>query len=276
MENLFKIYQVDEKEVEKIHSSLNEAHQHDFEELIIGVKGKIEHFIDFKTHQYEAPFVCFVTRGKIHRVSPELLDGECFYWVLRFKSEFIPETSFNLYSNYHENANLQFKEGRCFDRLIIICNLIADEMRQEKPSLSIVRELLSSLFIMIEDERQKQEPDSLQLYKNQDTTFKNFLSILEENFRRPEGVAYYAEKLFMSARNLNTITQNILQQSVSEIIETRKLIEAKNLLLSTDKTVAEIGFELGYTDKAYFTSVFKKKAGQTPSEFREEMRRLIS
>ena len=112
--------------------------------------------------------------------------------------------------------------------------------------------------------------------KTQSVTFKNFLRILEENFKRPEGVDFYAEKLFMSSRNLNLICQDILQQSVSEIIETRKLIEAKNLLISTDKTISEIGFELGFKEKAYFTSVFKKKAGQTPSAFRDEMKRIIS
>jgi AraC family transcriptional regulator, transcriptional activator of pobA len=100
--------------------------------------------------------------------------------------------------------------------------------------------------------------------------------VLEENFRRPEGVDFYAEKLFMSARNLNLICRNILQKSVSEIIETRKLTEAKNLLMHTGKTVSEIGFELGYNEKAYFTNVFKKKTGQTPTEFRQEMKKLIS
>jgi AraC-like DNA-binding protein len=80
----------------------------------------------------------------------------------------------------------------------------------------------------------------------------------------------------MSARNLNLICHNILHKSVSEIIETRKLIEAKNLLISTNKTISEIGFELGYNEKAYFTTVFKKKSGQTPSEFREEITKLIS
>ena len=42
------------------------------------------------------------------------------------------------------------------------------------------------------------------------------------------------------------------------------------------KTISEIGFELGFKEKAYFTSVFKKKAGQTPSAFRDEMKRIIS
>ncbi|HEY8400448.1 MAG TPA: helix-turn-helix transcriptional regulator, partial [Cytophagaceae bacterium] len=75
---------------------------------------------------------------------------------------------------------------------------------------------------------------------------------------------------------LNTICQKIMGKSVSEIIELRKLIEAKNLLTYSDKTISEIGFELGYNEKAYFTNVFKKRTGQTPSEFREEMKKLIS
>ena len=102
-------------------------------------------------------------------------------------------------------------------------------------------------------------------------TFKNFLKVLEENFRRPLGVEFYAEKLFMSPRNLNIICQNILHQSVSEIINTRKLSEAKNLLAGTDKSISEIGFELGFNEKSYFTNVY----GQTPNEFRDEIRKLI-
>jgi AraC-like DNA-binding protein len=66
-----------------------------------------------------------------------------------------------------------------------------------------------------------------------------------------------------------------MHQSVSEIIETRKLLEAKNLLISTDKTIAEIGFELGFNEKTYFTRVFKKKAGMTPSDFRKEIKNQI-
>jgi AraC-like DNA-binding protein len=80
----------------------------------------------------------------------------------------------------------------------------------------------------------------------------------------------------MSSRNLNLICQNILQKSVSEMIETRKLTEAKNLLIHSDKTISEIGYDLGFNEKAYFSNVFKKKSGQTPSEFRDEMRKLIS
>jgi AraC-like DNA-binding protein len=157
-----------------------------------------------------------------------------------------------------------------------ICNMMDFEMRQAVPDFAIVRHLLAALFTMIESARKKSDQEETNLITTQNLTFKNFLNLLESNFRRPEGVDFYAEKLFMSSRNLNLICQNIMQKSVSELIETRKLIEAKNLLIHTDMNISEIGYELGYNEKAYFTNVFKKKSGQTPSEFREEMKKLIS
>jgi len=276
MEQLFNISRLGRTEVEELSSKYNEPHAHDYEELLIGMDGEIEHFIDFKAKRLPAPFISFVAQGKVHLVKPGIKDSKCDIWMLLFKSEFIPETTFQLYSYYHDHANIKMQSGQCFNRMVALCEMMFYEMQQTIPDYAVIRHLLNTLFTMIESERKKLEPDETSLQKTQNTTFKNFLKILEENFRRPEGVDFYAGKLFMSARNLNLICRNILQKSVSEIIETRKLIEAKNLLMHTDKTVSEIGFELGYNEKAYFTTVFKKKTGQTPTEFRGEMSKLIS
>ncbi|RPJ74508.1 MAG: AraC family transcriptional regulator [Alphaproteobacteria bacterium] len=275
MNQLFKIFKVDAADAQRISASPDEPHQHDYEELIIGVEGKLNHFIDFKSTIIEAPLISFVTKGKVHRVIPLLSKGNCNMWVLRFKSEFIAETIFQLYTIYHNNANLELQKGTCFNRLITICEIIDKEMQQSSPDLSIVRHLLSALFIMIESERKKIAASEENINSIQNETFKNFLIILEENFRRPLGVEFYAEKLFMSSRNLNLICQSIMNQSVSEIIDTRKLTEAKNLLATTNKSISEIGFELGFNEKSYFSNVFKKKSGQTPTEFREEIRKLV-
>lgn len=276
MNELFKIFNLNADAVKEIETAPNNPHRHDYEELIIGISGQLEHFIDFNSKTIPAPLVSFVTQGKVHRVKPQIRNGKCNMWVLRFKSEFIPETIFQLYSFYHDSANLTFRNNNGFRRLVRLCKMIFDEMQQPAPDLAVVRQLLSTLFVMIESERKKLELPEAGIRKTQSVTFKNFLRILEENFRRPEGVEFYAEKLFMTSRNLNLICQNILQQSVSEIIETRKLIEAKNLLVTTDKTISEIGFELGYNEKSYFTNVFRKKAGLTPSDFRNDMRKLVS
>lgn len=276
MKEIFKIFKLTVEDADKIQRSDNTPHNHDFEELIIGKEGQLEHFIDFRSQTIEAPFVSFVTQGKVHRISPLAKDGKCDIWVLRFKSEFIPQTTFQLYSSFHNNADLYLQHTTCFDRLDIICTLIYQEFLQPSPELSVMRELLSALLTMVESEKRKHEQHNDEFRKTQNATFKNFLLLLEEHYKKPEGVNFYAEKLFMSSRNLNLICQEIVHQSISEIIETRKLTEAKNLLITTKMGIAEIGYELGFKEKTYFTHVFKRKAGVTPSEFREEMSRLIS
>lgn len=276
MTELFKIFKLDIDAAKQIASSPNNPHFHDYEELLVGIEGQLEHFIDFTAARFDAPYISFVTKGKLHQAKPTIANGACSIWVMRFNSEFIPESTFRLYSYYHEHANLTLANDDCFRRMVVLCEMMNGEMQAPKPNLAIVRDLLKTLFTMIEGEREKQSAGAQPFPKTQNTTFRNFLRILEDNFRRPEGVDFYAEKLFMSSRNLNVICHNVLHKSVSEIIETRKLIEAQNLLIYTDKPVSDIGFELGYSEKAYFTSVFRKKIGRTPTEFRVAMESLVS
>lgn len=270
------MFKITTAESEKIMQSVNEPHAHDFEELIIGNKGQLEHFIDFQSKLIDAPFISFVTQGKIHRAKPLIKNGDCDMWVLRFKSEFIAETTFSLYASFHDKANISLQSNQCFEKLDTICKIIFDEYEQEAPDLAVIKQLLSALFTIIESERRKLNLDNDESKKIQSSTFKNFLRLLEEHYKESKDVNFYAEKLFMTSRNLNNICQSILQQSVSEIIETRKLTEAKNLLMTSDKNIAEIGYELGFNEKTYFTHAFKRKAGMTPTEFREEMKKLLS
>lgn len=155
----------------KIASHPDEPHNHDFEELIIVNKGQVEHFIDFEAKNYNAPLVSFVTKGKVHRVIPKPLNGECDIWAIRFKSEFVPESTFQLYSYYHNNATIVFEEGFCFERLLILCDLMYKETQQPTINYAIIRQLLSTMFTMIETERKKHNEDTIKI---QQTSFKKF------------------------------------------------------------------------------------------------------
>lgn len=49
-----------------------------------------------------------------------------------------------------------------------------------------------------------------------------------------------------------------------------KIEEAKRLLIDHNETVETVAYMLGYSDRAYFSRVFKRYAGQSPSEFKRE------
>jgi AraC family transcriptional regulator, transcriptional activator of pobA len=273
MNKQFRILEINEGLVQDIRSRTYDAHFHDFEELIIVTGGSLEHFIDFNVEVVTAPMACYVSMGKMHKLVPHTdLRG----WVINYKTEFIPDSKLNFYSNFFTSTNIPLTGGGCLNRFNNLCQIILDEYKQEFNDQATIRNLMSGLISMIDAERKRNIPVDSPGKATQSTTFNNFLKILEENFRRDAGVSFYAEKMNMSERNLNLICRNNFQKSVSEIIETRKLIEAKKLLLHTEKTVSEIGFELGYNEKSYFTRVFHTKMGITPTRFREMTRSLIS
>ncbi|MDR3706458.1 MAG: AraC family transcriptional regulator [Paludibacteraceae bacterium] len=273
MDKLFHIFELTEDLVKDIRARDYEAHLHDFEELIIVTRGSLVHFIDFEQEKANAPFFCYISMGKMHKLIPhEDLRG----WVINYKPEFMPDSKLSFYSNFFTSTNIPLSSASCINQYSNLCKLIEDGYKHEPVDYASLRNLLSGLISMIEAERKNNMPVETVARASQIETFNRFLKILEENFKQNEGVSFYAEKMNMSERNLNIISKNNFQKSVSEIIETRKLIEAKRLLLHTNKSVSEIGFELGYNEKSYFTRVFHNKMSITPSQFREMSQSIIS
>ncbi|MDP4239573.1 MAG: AraC family transcriptional regulator [Bacteroidota bacterium] len=273
MEKPFVIFKITKEFVDNIRAKQEGAHFHDFEELIIVTEGSLEHFIDFQEEVIKAPAVSYVSMGKMHKVvEHDDLRG----WVINYQNEFIPDSKLSFYSNFITSTSIPLSPNACTSRFVGLCEIIHAEYEHENPDLSTIRYLTTGLISMIEAERKRNISAENAVKGSQIATFNNFLRILEENFRRDEGVSFYADKMNMSERNLNIICKNNFQKSVSEIIETRKLIEAKNLLIHSAKSVSEIGYELGYNEKSYFTRVFRNKLSVTPTEFREMIREMFS
>ena len=50
----------------------------------------------------------------------------------------------------------------------------------------------------------------------------------------------------------------------------QRMIRAKELLLHTQKTISEIGNDVGYGDTSYFTRMFRKKYNSSPRDYRKQ------
>jgi AraC-like DNA-binding protein len=57
-----------------------------------------------------------------------------------------------------------------------------------------------------------------------------------------------------------------------DLIRERLLLEAKRLLLHSELTMAEIGYELGFEDPSYFSRVVRRELKTSPVEFRRRVR----
>lgn len=99
---------------------------------------------------------------------------------------------------------------------------------------------------------------------------RKFNLLVEANFKTEHSVSFYAGLLCKSPKTLSNLFALYNQKTPSQIIQDRIVVEARRLLVYTDKSIKHITFELGFEDIAYFSNFFKKNTGTSPSDFRNK------
>lgn len=100
--------------------------------------------------------------------------------------------------------------------------------------------------------------------------FRKFTQLVEANFKQKHHVADYADMLLMAPKTLTHRFKRLNLPQPNEIIKNRIILEAKRLLVHTNRTAKEIAYALGYEDPAYFSRLFFIKTGEPPSGFRSK------
>lgn len=79
-----------------------------------------------------------------------------------------------------------------------------------------------------------------------------------------------AESMSVSQRYLSDTLKKETGKTTTEHLQLFLIDEAKNILLNPNKSISEVAYELGFEYPQYFSRLFKKKAGLSPSEYREQ------
>lgn len=96
-----------------------------------------------------------------------------------------------------------------------------------------------------------------------------YAALLEREFRSGHGVAELAALLGVTPTHLTRVCRATCGRAASDLLQDRRLYEARRLLSETAAPVKEISQTLGFTSAAYFARAFHAKTGKTPSEFRK-------
>lgn len=98
---------------------------------------------------------------------------------------------------------------------------------------------------------------------------EQFLKLLFENCREQHGVAYYAERLFITPQYLSLILKTLTGKSANKWIDDALIMEARVLLKAPQATVQQVADLLHFSDQSTFGKFFKKHMGVSPMEYRK-------
>lgn len=244
-------------------------HRHNFYQMLLFLSGEGMHEIDFKQYPIERGQVYFMGPGQVHSW---MFEGKMTGYIVNFDIDYFK--SLLIQPDYVENLDLfsSLNEGvftleeyqvreisSLFDQLIELSSLLVAK--------DLKRSLLLYILLRFDQAYIPNFPAKSIDYHL--VLIKNFISLVDQNFKELHLPKEYAELLFVTPNHLNSVCKEYLGTQAGEVIRNRIMLEAKRLLILPDWTISQVAYELSFNDNSYFTKFFKKVEGKTPEEFRK-------
>ena len=101
---------------------------------------------------------------------------------------------------------------------------------------------------------------------------KKTISIVEKHFDDEQfGVELLASEAGMSVSQINRKLRALIDQPAGQLIRSLRLQRAADLLKQNSGTIAEICYQVGFSDQSYFSRAFKKQFGCSPSDYKKSV-----
>lgn len=105
--------------------------------------------------------------------------------------------------------------------------------------------------------------------------FNMFMEQLETCYKESHDVAYYAERLNITPKYLNSIVQRVTHMTPKTIIDNYVILQIKLVLRTCDANVKQISWDFNFSDPSFFCRYFKQHTGLTPQQFRKSMKESL-
>jgi AraC-like DNA-binding protein len=267
MKTLFTVWPLDER------SNLNwrlgdpVPHSHPFHQVFFITEGTGTHWVDGQETRVYGPWVMLVAKGKTHLYLP---DAHAEGWMFDFGEDFLDADASWLFSDFLASPNLPLPKDELFHQAVALGRLLWDIGKLKTDATRPVLQHILSAFLHLLQSRIREQAVHHQAHHTSDfKLFQAFLHLLDASFATEKEVEFYARKLRCTARRLGAACKVVLGKTPQHLIIERGMLEAKRLLLHTDRSIQQIAADLGCEDQSNFTKAFRKATGETPSGFRK-------
>lgn len=250
-----------------------DPHYHDCVEIIYVKSGEIRVFFDNGWHILPSDTLLFVSPGCIHRCVS--LDEKTEQVVIGFTDELICEDGSaikHLLCPYRAGAIVTGYLLSCKDdpeiraKMSRLCNAAGSS--EYSAQLTLCSDVLS-IYSFIYNAWESQ--GLLQLCRAASPIADKIQAYVSENYASGISAKELSRLLNISYSYLAKLMTREFGTSLGNYIMSYRIETAKTLLLSTQKSIAEIGYECGFASSSAFICHFKKLTGKTPLVFRNEV-----
>jgi AraC family transcriptional activator of pobA len=259
----------------QVHDWLIRAHRHrNLFQILLIERGGGEMIFEATSLDFTAPAAIIVQPNAVHgfRFRPDITNG----WIVSFSEDVaasIGEQSAEAIARLRALAAEPLVPLDSDDevrRLSGLCNDLYHERFLAREGHRLATRALLAL-IAIEAARlaaSRARTGSVTLAPA-DPTLQALRALVDEQFRVHRQIAFYADRLNMTADRLNDLVKRATGVTAGHLIRQRVLTEAKRELVFSNRAIHDIAYDLGFSDPSHFARFFRKQTGMTPQDFRQ-------
>ncbi|MEL6633526.1 MAG: helix-turn-helix transcriptional regulator [Bacteroidota bacterium] len=253
------------------HSPMN-LHLVEFYLLLFIEEGEGQHTIDFTTYDYHKGALLTIRKDQIHKFHrSDTVKGKLLLFTDAFLVSYLEKLeaikSLQLFNEIIGVPKIQLGEQE-FEEVSQLIYRIWTEYFDSNDDYSqgIIRSELHILIAKLY--RVKSNQNQVIHNRKYLSEFIAYQNLIEQHASQLTRVKDYADRLGMSTKTLNTVTQSIVHKSAKAFLDEIRTKQIKRLLINTSHSVKEIAFASGFEETTNFYKYFKRQVQKTPEQFR--------
>ena len=247
-------------------------HSHDFFEVefILDCTGTT-HILNGRKRSMEKGSVYIINPSDVHCYEVEK-GGHFDRYNVRFKQDMVNEKLLASVLNSHCKCVLKGGDFAAAKKLFDIIEYFYNHGTDESSTPSdISSRLIESLILLIRDRSEYENDDET----NPRSQIQKILLYLHKNFKDNITLEEIANYSAFSPHYVSQLFHTETSYTITQYITNLRLEYAKNLLFSTDHSIAEICTQCGFHSFAHFLRCFKNFYGISPTKLRQKLREEI-
>jgi len=253
------------------HSKITKPHKHNSFLIILFTKGSGRHEIDFNSYAIKPGSIFLLAPGQTHHWElSEDIDGYIFSHTANFYDLHYSHNRIHQFPFFYSIQNtpcLTLEKKEREEMELLFKKLFNEYLAKKALQQQLILSYIDIIYIELSRLYLAENAQKIIKANSYSEKFQQFEILIEKNYIQEKSPSKYAGWMNISPKHLNRITKNVIDKTASEVITDRIILEAKRRVLHTKNNFSEIASSLGYEDYAYFSKLFKKTSGLTPTGF---------